>query len=100
MAKSRVGEELYEAIFHQYTVKQWAKDPARSHFDRPFCFAARVFCTVRALQEALEVLFDMVVSGCMQLVTYSIFATIWVCQIQYLAPWKSPVLWRAVGERP
>jgi len=27
MAKSRVGEELYEAIFHQYTIKQWAKEP-------------------------------------------------------------------------
>uniref|UniRef100_A0A7S3PRB2 UDP-galactopyranose mutase C-terminal domain-containing protein n=1 Tax=Aplanochytrium stocchinoi TaxID=215587 RepID=A0A7S3PRB2_9STRA len=28
MAKSRVGMELYEAIFHEYTIKQWAKEPS------------------------------------------------------------------------
>jgi UDP-galactopyranose mutase len=27
MAKSRVGERLYELIFHPYTIKQWAKEP-------------------------------------------------------------------------
>ena len=27
MAKSRVGANLYEAIFHQYTIKQWNKEP-------------------------------------------------------------------------
>lgn len=27
MAKARVGERLYELIFHPYTIKQWAKEP-------------------------------------------------------------------------
>ena len=27
MAKTRVGERLYELIFHPYTIKQWAKEP-------------------------------------------------------------------------
>jgi len=27
MAKSRVGEKLYKKLFHNYTIKQWAKDP-------------------------------------------------------------------------
>ena len=26
MAKSRVGEKLYKKLFHNYTIKQWAKD--------------------------------------------------------------------------
>jgi UDP-galactopyranose mutase len=28
MAVSRVGRRLYEWIFHPYTIKQWAKEPA------------------------------------------------------------------------
>eukprot|EP00522_Entomoneis_paludosa_P000118 CAMPEP_0172470752 /NCGR_PEP_ID=MMETSP1065-20121228/67182_1 /TAXON_ID=265537 /ORGANISM="Amphiprora paludosa, Strain CCMP125" /LENGTH=921 /DNA_ID=CAMNT_0013228793 /DNA_START=52 /DNA_END=2817 /DNA_ORIENTATION=+ len=28
MAVSRVGKRLYELIFHPYTIKQWAKEPA------------------------------------------------------------------------
>lgn len=28
MAKSRVGEELYKAIFETYTIKQWGKSPS------------------------------------------------------------------------
>jgi UDP-galactopyranose mutase len=28
MAKSRVGEELYERLFKHYTIKQWNKQPS------------------------------------------------------------------------